>query len=319
MTPRDIVYALAASPNFANDGICFAALESGLYATNDRGISWRSMYGGSRRDSSSQTTAVAASPAFARDGTVLAGVRGGIIVSGDGGASWNAVPLCSPPPLVTSIVCSPAFADDHVALAATLEDGVFRSTDGGRTWEPASTGLLDRRVLCLAATWTGTGIGRALAGTESGVSWSTTGGRSWREIDVLAECGPVLSLAIAPDSERSAVVYVGTETGLIRASVNGNVWTSARAEPVRGGVNGLVASDSPPGGAALALLQTSMFLSLDAGATWSRLPLALSAPAAFTSVVAPLGPEPNAPLIVGMNGHSPRPLFTTVVDHRGRL
>ncbi len=42
--------------------------------------------------------------------------------------------LPTPPPLVTCLAFSPDYAGEHTAVAATLEDGVYRSVDGGQTW-----------------------------------------------------------------------------------------------------------------------------------------------------------------------------------------
>ena len=41
---QDIVFALAASPNFRQDGVCFAARASGLYRSDDAGNSWHFAY-----------------------------------------------------------------------------------------------------------------------------------------------------------------------------------------------------------------------------------------------------------------------------------
>ena len=38
---QDAVYALATSPEFARDGVCFAARNSGLYRSDDGGGAWR--------------------------------------------------------------------------------------------------------------------------------------------------------------------------------------------------------------------------------------------------------------------------------------
>ena len=70
---EDYVYALAASPSFAQDGICFAARRSGLYRSDDGGITWRSAYGSLDLEVPLTTLAVAVSPAFESDRSVFAG------------------------------------------------------------------------------------------------------------------------------------------------------------------------------------------------------------------------------------------------------
>jgi hypothetical protein len=129
----DMVYALATSADFVSfeRGVCYAAKESGLYSSAD-GVSWQLAYGGLNLNSPLATTAVAIAP----DGGVFAGVHGGVMRSEDGGVSWNSSALTSPPPVISALSISPDFERDGVLLAATLEDGVFRSDDRSRRWSP---------------------------------------------------------------------------------------------------------------------------------------------------------------------------------------
>ena len=41
---EDIVYALATSPSFEEDGLCFAARPTGLYRSQDGARSWQDAY-----------------------------------------------------------------------------------------------------------------------------------------------------------------------------------------------------------------------------------------------------------------------------------
>ena len=70
---QDMVYALAASPNFAVDGVCFAARQSGLYRSDDGGRTWRSLFEVLRLEALLPATSVALSPGFESDGAVFAG------------------------------------------------------------------------------------------------------------------------------------------------------------------------------------------------------------------------------------------------------
>ena len=87
----------------------------------------------------------------------------------------------------------------------TLDDGVLRSTDNGKTWRGWNFGLLDWRVITLIVGQSGA----VYAGTESGLYMSKNGGRSWSLI-ADAILSPVLSAV-----ECSIGVIVGTETGKI--------------------------------------------------------------------------------------------------------
>jgi photosystem II stability/assembly factor-like uncharacterized protein len=127
----DVVYSLAISPNFATDGICFAARSSGLYRSDDWGNMWRFAYGSLGLDTPLTTTIVVLSPNFGVDHCVFVGIHGGVLRSTDGGNSWQIVRLLGPPPLASTLVVSPDFTHDATVLAGTMEDGVFLSTDGG--------------------------------------------------------------------------------------------------------------------------------------------------------------------------------------------
>ena len=113
----DIVYSIAASsPTFARDGVCFTGRRSGLYRSEDGGITWQPTYDLRRFQdreeplttnisvilpeavtnlpdgairTSLMTTAVVVSPHFADDSSVFAGVKGGILCSTDAGNKWT--------------------------------------------------------------------------------------------------------------------------------------------------------------------------------------------------------------------------------------
>jgi len=69
----DVVYALAASPQFDRDGICFAGRASGLNRSADGGASWRPAYATLNLSEALSTSAVVVSPDFASDRAVFAG------------------------------------------------------------------------------------------------------------------------------------------------------------------------------------------------------------------------------------------------------
>src|SRR5690349_15233470 len=87
----DVVNALAASPDFRLDGICFAARNTGLYRSDDGGKSWLPLYGTLDLTAPLATTSVAVSPVFSSDQTVFAGVNGGILRSANAGTTWEAI------------------------------------------------------------------------------------------------------------------------------------------------------------------------------------------------------------------------------------
>ncbi|MEQ8675330.1 MAG: hypothetical protein RLP44_01440 [Aggregatilineales bacterium] len=181
-TQSDFVYALGASPSFQQDGICFAAKQSGLYRSQDGGIAWDYCFNAFRTKSLIPATAIVISPTFDSDRTLFVGTYGGILNSTDGGDSWEFVPLPSPAPIVTALEISPNYHQDGIVLAATLEDGVFRSINRGAGWVSWNFGLLDWRVHCITISPQFAQDETVIIGTESGLFQSKNGGRMWQEV-----------------------------------------------------------------------------------------------------------------------------------------
>ncbi len=299
--PDDIVNALAVSPHFERDGVCFAAQNSGLYRSDDRGHTWRSLYDSLALDTPLTTTAVALSPAFDTDHTVFAGAHGGVLRSTDGGASWQIVMLPSPPPLVTALAVSPNFIVDGVVLAGTLEDGVFRSDDRGNSWAAWNFGLLDLNVLSMMISPNFASDETLFVGTGSGLFRSRNGGRAWREVELPVEFTAVLSIAAAWQPAGVSTLLVGTEdSGLFASDDPGGAWRRLGDDVLVGAVNSIVPAVQASTLALLVLLNDGLVVSRDAGKSWSSWQPDISAVYEIASVAAPHGLDPSAPLLVGL-------------------
>jgi photosystem II stability/assembly factor-like uncharacterized protein len=157
-----------------------------------------------------------------------------------------------------------------VVYAGTFGAGVFKSTDGGRSWRRRSAGLPpDTLVLALEAApsspstlYVETPSGRHLYRTVDG-------GRSWH---VLAPVNGGIS-DMAVDPARSDTVYLATFDGLLRTSDGGASWVTLPGlqHPTKIAVaprarNVLYAED---GG--------RIMRSVDGGASWSQRSTSLEA------------------------------------------
>jgi photosystem II stability/assembly factor-like uncharacterized protein len=139
------VTGLAVSTTYDRDGTAFLGTPNGLFVTRDAATNWTRLTGTPFTEVG-YIEAVALSPAYGDDGTMLVSVRGeGLFRSTDGGQTFAPVAQAllddnstlssfyhptSPP-----IAFSPAFAVDQTVYGIAQEN-LFRSTDGGDTWEP---------------------------------------------------------------------------------------------------------------------------------------------------------------------------------------
>jgi photosystem II stability/assembly factor-like uncharacterized protein len=301
---QDVVYSLAASPNFAQDGICFAACQSGLYRSDDGGGTWGYAYDSLKLEEPLGTTAVSVSPDFDSDRSVFAGAQGAVLHSANGGESWGVVLLASPPPLVSAVAVSPNFAEDGTLFVGTMEDGVFLSSDRGAHFHRWNFGLLDLNVFCVAISPAFVEDETVFVGTETGVFRSTNGGRAWREVSFPIEFAPVLSLVLSPGYVKDGILFAGTDVcGLFRSDDRGQNWEHLGEGFVSDAVNSIVLSPMFPSTPDVLVAHgASLSISRDGGRSWAEWRAALSFEQGIASVAAPYGLSPDAPLLIGLAG-----------------
>ena len=299
---QDNTYAVAASPSFEQDGICFAARGSGLYRSEDGGETWQPAYGTLNLEAPLPTMATAISPDFASDRTVFAGVPGGLLRSFDGGETWDVVQFPSPPPVVSALVISPDYVRDGILLAGTVEDGVFSTSNRGGHWVAWNFGLLDLNTICMAISPDFAHDETLFVGVDSGIFRSTNGGRAWREVDFPLELAPVLSLTMSPAYAEDGILFAGTEShGLCRSEDGGRTWARLGEDLVRGAVNAILLSpEFPAKDDVLVMLGDRLLQSRDGGRTWSEWGSGVESGEGLACVAAPQGLDPGAALLVGL-------------------
>jgi photosystem II stability/assembly factor-like uncharacterized protein len=301
---QDVVYALAISSNFAQDGVCFAARQRGLYRSEDGGATWHYTYDSLGLEGELAATAVVTSPDFESDRSVFAGTQGAVLCSVDGGENWRVTPLASPPPVVSAMVVSPNFAEDGTLLVGTMEDGVFLSSDRGSRFNRWNFGLLDLNVLSMSMSPAFAKDETLFVGTETGVFRSTNGGRAWREVNFPIDYAPVISLALSPDYANDGTLFAGTESfGLFCSGDRGQTWSRLGEDVVVDAVNGILLSpEFPATPDILAVLGTALLISRDGGQSWADWQADLDLERGVSAVAAPQGLMPDAPLLVGLVG-----------------
>ena len=144
----------------------------------------------------------------------------GVMVSPDSGAVFTGPGTGAPERDVLSLALSSFFSVDPVMFAGTAADGVFRSSDGGRTWSPA--GLSEQRVGDLV--WLGPFL---YAATGAGVMRSEDLGRRWVPLSEGFErrFAQRVLFPLAPGS--GAEIFAATDQGLWRTADGGEHWMRA--------------------------------------------------------------------------------------------
>jgi photosystem II stability/assembly factor-like uncharacterized protein len=135
---------LAISPNYKVDGTVFAGSMQGLYVSENRGQTWQRIEN-TPFPIDSLIEGVAISPNYANDRTVLITIRGrGLFQSTDAGKTFQAIgdsklPISRTdriPSAGIPIQFSPNYANDRTIFGfGGAKTDVFRSTDGGQTWQ----------------------------------------------------------------------------------------------------------------------------------------------------------------------------------------
>lgn len=167
-----------------------------------------------------------------------------------------------------SLVVAPS--DPRVLYAGTRGAGVFRSTDGGRSWERRNGDregvLLDLDILAVAVD--PRDPGRVYAGTwRRGLFRSIDGGASWNAPTQGPGAGASVQ-AIVVDPSRPANAYASRNGDLLKTVDRGATWTRLAGAPY--GTISLALDPQAPRTIYAGNLE-GVFRSTNGGATWTRL------------------------------------------------
>jgi photosystem II stability/assembly factor-like uncharacterized protein len=141
--------------------------------------------------------------------------------------------------------------------------GIFRSADGGVTWEKANQASLPGDVMSLSA---GPGGRLYAASPGTGVFRSEDGGKTF----ALA-AGVETPLTVSASATNADVVYAGTQSGLFFSDDGGQSW-QARTAPSDGAVMVSAVSPSDPMDLTIVVVGEDgagrVHRSVDGGVTW---------------------------------------------------
>jgi photosystem II stability/assembly factor-like uncharacterized protein len=156
---------------------------------------------------------------------VLAATFVGIYRSEDGGRHWHLAQADLPDWFIQAVVLAP-MDDQVVALAASRMGWLYRSMDGGVTWDTISAtrdmGVITRLVA--SPSFASDGVIFACT-EEDGIFKSIDRGRTWRAGSFGLLNLSVVSLCFSPNFGEDEVVFAGTDSGgLFRSRNAGRAW-----------------------------------------------------------------------------------------------
>ena len=231
----------------------FGGVGGGVWKTTDGGETWNSITDASFKTSSVGAIAVAPSdPNVIYVGMGEHAVRGvatshgdGVYKSTDAGRTWKHLGL-EKTRAISRIRIHPA-DPDLVYVAAqgapygpTRDRGIYRSNDGGRTWENVlyvseTAGAADLAMdptnprILYAAFWDHLRVPWEVrsGGPGSGIHKSTDGGTTWEKLgEGLPQLMGKIGVDVAPNGERVyAIVEADPGGGLLRSDNGGKTWS----------------------------------------------------------------------------------------------
>jgi photosystem II stability/assembly factor-like uncharacterized protein len=222
-------------------------------------------------------------------GSHRANLPGGVCLSTDFGETWKVVRSGDPSSACTTVVLDPKSRQGARTLyAGFFDDGVYKSTDDGKTWVKKSRGLgapENMRVYRLILHPDGTLFALITAKREggkflkngAGLYRSRDSGESWECISESVGFRWPKDFAVDPGS--SKIIFIGVanggeeQSGLWRTADGGATWKrvsrqgqehfGAYFHPQRKGWIYMTLTEGPPG--------PSLWLSMDNGNTWRSL------------------------------------------------
>ncbi|MDP2302626.1 MAG: T9SS type A sorting domain-containing protein [Ignavibacteria bacterium] len=193
---------------FATDSnnIVYAGTHDGLFATTDNGLTWA--------QNNFLSNIPVSSILIDSNNNIYCGTGyynngNGVFYSNDGGQTWAQLGLAG------KIVLSLAFDSQGNLYAGTKEDGLYKTTDLGQTWEQYNKGLYRKEVFRLKLNKQND----IFIGSENeGVFRSTNNGESFEHIGL--PISSIENIVIIDDS----LIFCATPSGIQKYNRINNKW-----------------------------------------------------------------------------------------------
>lgn len=229
------------------------AAAGGVFKSTDGGLTWKAIFEHEATASIGAIAVAPSNPNFVWVGTGEGNIRNdvidgrGVYFSSDAGHSWKFMGLADTQQ-ISAIAVDPG--DPNIVLVGAMghawgpnpDRGVFKTTDGGKTWKKAlfvndSTGVSDLALdagnpkVIFAGMWEFRRYPWTLVdgGPNSGLYRSTDGGETWEKLTKGLPDGPLgrVAVAVAPSNPDHVYAIIGVKQGILWQSLDmGDSWTN---------------------------------------------------------------------------------------------
>ncbi len=302
------IYCLVADPSHA--ATLYAGTDRGVYRSDDAGASWRAANAGLPAFRVQTIAIDPTSPSTLYAGTLTPdGVESvGIFKSTDGAASWAPIneglidPLTGISPLdVWSLAIDPK--NPSTILAGSRFSEIFKSVDGGQTWQSKTFGGFSLALETSAFQFDPSNSSRVLAATSRGLVRSTDGGESWSSFGNANNS----FYTLVTDPSSATTLYAGNinGSGIFKSTDSGAHWTTInKGLPSNQGATGALplvlgfgVDPAHPATVYAGTYGNGLYRSTDGGSNWSSVNTGMR-----TAYVTALAFEPATLLAATLGG-----------------
>jgi photosystem II stability/assembly factor-like uncharacterized protein len=272
----------------------------GLWKSVNNGTTWTPIFDGQATQSIGDVAVAPSNPNVVWLGTGESLMSGnstpgaGMYRSTDAGKTWNFLGLRDTHH-IGRVIVDPKNADIAYVAAvghnysSNIERGLFKTTDGGKTWEHSlaiddKTGVIDlamdpnnSRTLYATAWRRERGGQRSLRGKESGIYKTTNAGKSWIKLGGgFPDNDHVGRVGIDISRSNPKVLYalldsdIAAEVGLYRTGDAGTTWTKVNKDALKPGWDWCKVRVSPEDENSVYLPGQRTLASKDGGQTFTQ-------------------------------------------------
>lgn len=215
------IQSVQISPQFQSDRTIFAAsVSTGLYKSTNAGASWQFLPLGNIG-----VFGIELSPSFIDDQTLfVSSLNGGIFnnagvfKSEDGGGSWSKIPVPgSESVTVLDVAVSPNYTVDQTLFIATLQQGLFISTDGGSSM--LRTTLSENYVTSITVSPDFAIDHTLFAATYRGIFRSADAGSTWSYVSTVTRHEESAVGASSGNQWRKVTVPMASSSQIVSSAV----------------------------------------------------------------------------------------------------